>query len=291
MLEACYVALRWVHFSALMVVLGGAICSALLAPTGLRRMINRRLSPLWLAATLCALASSLLLWAVQGGLMAGGWGDVISPATWILLLGSTFGAVWLWQIILALVTLLVYLLRPYRFPPLLLLLSCGQLLLLSGVGHGALHEGALGVIGRISYGLHLLAAGWWVGGLLPLLICMHLATRPRWHHYAVLAMMRFSRYGHLAVAGVIVTGVVNGLLILGPGWPALNGYVQLLLIKTALVGVMVLLAVFNRYWLVPRFSLQGERAIRQFIVVTRIELLLSVAVLALVSLFATWDPF
>ena len=54
----------------------------------------------------------------------------------------------------------------------------------------------------------------WVGGLLPLLFCMRLA-KGRWQNAAIYTMMRFSRVGHYAVAGVLLTGVVNALLILG----------------------------------------------------------------------------
>jgi putative copper resistance protein D len=38
--------------------------------------------------------------------------------------------------------------------------------------------------------------------------CMRL-SQARWRDHAVMAMMRFSRYGHVAVAGVLATGIIN----------------------------------------------------------------------------------
>ncbi len=55
-------------------------------------------------------------------------------------------------------------------------------------------------------------------------------------------MMRFSRVGHYAVAGVLLTGTINSLLILGVHIPWQAGYVQLLLFKCALVALMVAIA-------------------------------------------------
>lgn len=73
-------------------------------------------------------------------------------------------------------------------------------------------------------------------------------------------MMRFSRVGHYAVAGVLLTGTINSLLILGVHIPWQAGYVQLLLFKCALVALMVAIALANRYFLVPRFRPDSGRA-------------------------------
>ena len=251
----------------------------------------RRLSALWLpATTLCAL-SAVLLWAMQGGLMGDGWKDVFSPAIWLLLLQSHFGSVWIWQIIFAVVALAVALINPRHLSPLLLIFAVGQVLFLGQTGHAALQDGIAGLCSQLSHSLHLLAAGWWAGGLIPLLVCMKLANRERWRKPATVAMMRFSRYGHLAVILIIVTGISNMLLITGFHWPQNSDYRRLLLLKTALVMVMVALALINRYILVPRFARQDSQATRLFITLTQAEILLSAIVLALVSLFATWDPF
>ncbi len=172
----------------------------------------------------------------------------------------------------------------------LLGLFCVQLVLLAGVGHGAMYEGLTGALQRLCYALHVLCAAWWFGGLVPLLILMRVAKDAPWRADAITAMMRFSRYGHVAVAGVIATGIINSILILGMVWPFESGYVRMLAFKIALVAVMVAIALINRYVLVPKFSRQAT-AQRRFILMTKLEVALGALVLLSVSLFATWEPF
>ncbi|SQC92822.1 Inner membrane protein YebZ [Cedecea neteri] len=158
------------------------------------------------------------------------------------------------------VTLVVVFIAPRAMPGLLLLLASAQLIMLAGVGHAAMHDGALGAFpedqsrdssserGLVGGGdccLCWFACPWRISraGVLP----------------AITAMMRFSRYGHLAVAAVLVTGVVNSLLILGWTLPLESGYFRLLALKVGLVLVMVTLALINRYILVPRFDAVQSR--------------------------------
>lgn len=127
----------------------------------------------------------------------------------------------------------------------------------------AMHEGLTGALQRIGYALHVLCAAWWFGGLVPLLMLMRMAKEVTWCADAITAMMRFSRYGHIAVAGVIATGIVNSVFILGISWPLHSGYVRLLALKIALVAVMVAIALINRYVLVPNAARRGDRADRR----------------------------
>ncbi|MCT4702280.1 copper homeostasis membrane protein CopD [Enterobacteriaceae bacterium H20N1] len=291
MLSALYITLRFVHFAALMVLLGSTVCSVLLAPQPFKPVLSLRLAKQWRPAIWLSLISAILLLGAQAGLMGSGWADTVNPQVWFAVLGTRFGSVWLWQISLGVITVVVFLLKPRALQSVLLILAAAQLILLAGVGHAAMREGLPGGIQRLNHAIHLLSAAWWAGGLLPLLMCMRMAHKPRWRHAAITAMMRFSRYGHLAVAAVIVTGVVNSLMILGWSLPLESRYVQLLLLKVALVAVMVTIALFNRYVLVPRFTGAATPAQQRFIQLTWLEVVLSVAVLLAVSAFATWEPF
>lgn len=273
-----------------MVLLGSAISCSLLAPQAVKPALIRRLkwlshSAVWLAAT-----SAVLLLCAQAGLMGNGWQDAINPQVWLAVLGTRFGSLWLWQIVFGAVTVAVLLLKPRTQQPVLLILAAAQLILLAGVGHATMREGFVGGLQRLNHAIHLLSAGWWVGGLLPLLVCMRMARRPRWRAAAITAMMRFSRYGHLAVAAVLLSGLINSLMIFGWSLPAESNYLRLLLVKVVLVAVMVIVALYNRYFLVPRFN-SGSTAIKQFIQLTWLEVILSVAVLLAVSIFATWEPY
>ncbi|MBY6355009.1 MAG: copper homeostasis membrane protein CopD [Enterobacter sichuanensis] len=289
MLSLIYIGLRFIHFGALMLVFGNALYSVWFAPSSLQRLMSRRFQAQQKVASLISLAAALLMFMLQGGLMGSGWGDVFAPQVWQSVLGTQFGSVWLWQIILAAIAVGAAWLAPLKGSR-LLLLAMGQLILLAGVGHAAMLEGAMGALQRLNHVVHLICAATWLGGLLPLLFCMRLA-KGRWQTAAIYTMMRFSRVGHYAVAGVLLTGVVNALMILGLQIPWQAGYVQLLLFKCALVALMVVIALANRYFLVPRFRPETGRAQQIFIRMTQAEVVLGALVLATVSLFATWEPF
>jgi len=290
MLSACYIALRFIHFTSLMLLFGCTTYSLFLAPGRFQEVLVRRLQVVWRPAINVSLISACLMLCVQAGLMGDGWLDVINPSIWLAVLGTQFGGIWTWLLLLALASAVVLGVRPREMQQYLLLLTCLQLVLLAGVGHSTLHSGGAGVFHRINHAIHLLSASFWVGGLLPLLVCMFLARTATWCDSAIESMMRFSRYGHLAVAAVIVSGIINSLLILGWNISLESNYFRLLLLKIVLVGVMVVLALINRYWLVPKFN-HSALAKQQFIRLTWLEVILSAVVLLLVSLFATQEPF
>ncbi|WP_312278036.1 copper homeostasis membrane protein CopD [Kosakonia cowanii] len=289
MLSSLFVGLRFIHFAALMLLFGSALFSAWLAPRDLRWTLTQHFLPLQRVCLILTALSALLLYAVQGGMMAGGWPEVWQPAIWRAVAGTQAGSLLGWQIILALLTLFAGLLQPAQQRKLLLLTAL-QFLLAAGLGHAAMREGLPGVLQHINHALHLLCGAMWLGGLLPVLFCMQL-TREGSHPAAIGAMMRFSRCGHVAVAGVILTGMVNAVLIQGLALPWQSAWGRMLLLKCALVALMVAIALVNRYVLVPRLSLVDNGARQRFITLTRAELIIGALVLAAVSLFATWEPF
>lgn len=289
MLAALYIALRFVHFGSLMVAFGCVLYGAWWAPATLRRLLMQRFYPLLRYLLLISALSALLMLMAQGGLMGEGWPDVWQPAIWQAVAGTRFGSVWVWQILLAWVTLIVVWLKPRHPARLLLVLLCGQVLLLAGVGHAAMSEGGLGALQRTNHAVHLFCVAGWFGGLLPFIYCLRL-LQGRWRQAAIGAMMRFSRYGHLAVAGTIASGVVNTLLIQG-GLFSDSPWGRALLIKCALVAGMVAIALVNRYVLVPRMSMDEARAEQLILRTTQVEMALGALALLAVSLFATWEPY
>ncbi|KNC89517.1 copper homeostasis membrane protein CopD [Trabulsiella odontotermitis] len=289
MLASFWVALRFIHFATVMVAFGGALYSGWWAPDRLRPLLARRFQQVMRIALAVSAVSTALMLMVQGGLMAGGWADVLLPDVWFGVLGTRFGNLWLWQIVLAWLSLIIFLLRPERSMRLMLYLLGFQLILLAGVGHAAMREGLPGVLQRLNHAVHLICASAWFGGLLPFIYCLRLA-RGQWRQPAIDTMMRFSRYGHLAVAGVILTGIINAWLIQGT-LISDSAYGDMLLAKCALVALMVVIALVNRYVLVPRLSTNGGQAQQWFIRTTQAEVVLGALVLLAVSLFATWEPF
>lgn len=286
MLAFCYVGLRFIHFLALMLIFGSAAFAHWLADPAIRATLQRRFRSMQRGALALAFFCALLMFAVQGGMMGNGWHDVWQPDIWLAVSETQFGSVWLWQIIIALATLLLAFMHQQGR----LLLVTAQLLLLANTGHAAMHDGVTGLFARINYAVHLLCAAAWFGGLLPVLYCMRLVNA---HHrmQAIGSLMRFSRYGHLAVAGVLISGIINALLIQGVTLPWQSLYGRLLLVKCALVLLMVAIALINRYVLVPRFRIHEAKSRAVFIRMTQAEVVLGIVVLATVSLFATLEPF
>lgn len=289
MLSGIYVSLRFIHFISLIVAFGCVLYGAWWAPVTLRRLMMQRFYPLLRYLLSASALSALLMLVVQGGLMGNGWPDVWQPTIWLAVARTQFGGVWIGQILLAVVTLALVWVKPRRAGHMLLVLLCAQLLLLAGVGHAAMNEGWLGIVQRTNHAVHLFCVASWFGGLLPFIYCLRL-VHGRWRQAAIYTMMRFSRYGHLAVAGTFASGVVNALLIQG-GLISATPWGRMLLFKCALVAAMVAIALVNRYVLVPRMSAGGTRAELLMVRTTQIEIALGALVLFSVSLFATWEPY
>jgi putative copper resistance protein D len=119
------------------------------------------------------------------------------------------------------------------------------------LGHAAGAAGAGGTADRLALGVHLLAAGAWVGALPALWV---LAGRLGAADLAKV-LRHFSRYGMALVAIVVLTGLFSAWRRTG-AWSALveTGYGQLLLLKIALVGLMGVAALLNRNAHTPRLS-------------------------------------
>jgi putative copper export protein/mono/diheme cytochrome c family protein len=127
---------------------------------------------------------------------------------------------------------------------------------LAWAGHGAATEDVpFDAIHLPADVLHLLAAGAWIGGLLPLVILLRQAWRdssPQAVAVARAATLRFSVLGISSVGMLLVTGVVNTWFLAG-SVPALLGtlYGQLLLVKIALFAAMIAVASVNQGQLLP----------------------------------------
>jgi putative copper resistance protein D len=290
-LATLFVLCRFVHFAAVMLMFGSSLFTALLSPQRLSPYLTRDVRPLLVSCTWLAGLSAVALLAIQAGQMGDGWADTWRLDVWWAVLGTTFGEVWRWHLGISLLALLSLWLAEPRRTQLLALLSTLLLVSMAFIGHAAMHEGALGALHRFNHALHLLAAGYWFGSLLPLLVCLRYLAQPQSRSDAVTTLIRFSRWGHLAVALVVLTGVINGLIILG-NWPldVDSPYQRLLLLKTALVALMVMVALANRYAIVPAMSSMPQLAQRGLVLACWIEVGLGAGVLLLVSLFATYAP-
>ncbi|MCW6568101.1 copper homeostasis membrane protein CopD [Yersinia ruckeri] len=291
-LATLFILCRFVHFMAVMLMFGISIFTAILAPSKFSLILGKRLKPLLIFSTLVGAISAIGLLAIQAGAMGDGWADTYQFSTWILVLGTAFGQIWQWHMALSLLSVLLLLFWEKNwFSPSMVVCSALLLASLAFIGHAAMHDGIIGWIHQSNQILHLLSAGYWFGSLLPLLFCLPY-TRSRQHKPAAIeTLISFSSWGHLAVVLVVVTGVINSVIILG-GWPDdfTSNYQRLLWCKIVVVALMIIIAVINRYRVVPAIRVIPERSHYWLVMNAWLEMVLGAAVLLLVSIFATLVP-
>ena len=301
--------LRWVHLVA-GVELVGVFVAVLLAgradkPTARAWEARLLRAARWLAAL--ALASGVAVLAHHVARVAGRAGAALEPGAWLTVLTETrFGTVWLVRhAVLALVAVLLLLREEERsradrlaFRGQAALLAAGGLAAAAWAGHAASADALLRVPAAVIDALHLIAAGAWLGALLPLALLLRAAaaeagadSRP----YAVLAVRRFSAVALAAMAVLVVTGAAGAWLQLGDvaglvGTP----YGWLLLVKLALLLPVLVLAAVNRRRLVPRLggpaATVGRPAMARLARQVVAECGLGLAMLAVVSVLSATPP-
>ena len=216
------------------------------------------LRPWLVASSLLGLLFSGVALVLLAAAMAGApaW-PIDREAIGMLLTGSAMGTAWEARMVALIVAVIAALIAAGRTAPLgLVALAAGlALATLAWTGHGAMDEGATGWVHLVADILHLLAAGTWVGALLGLTL---LVVRPAVRvDVAHLRLTHGALHGFGLVGTIVVTGLVNGWLLVGTGnLPRLltTLYGQLLLAKLALFGTMLGLASLNRFRLTPAFE-------------------------------------
>ncbi|PYM09114.1 MAG: hypothetical protein DMD82_00960 [Candidatus Rokuibacteriota bacterium] len=299
---------RWAHLAS-SVVLAGTFVLLLLAGRAARPTAQRWERDALALARICVLAAlvaGLGALAVQTALLEGRAQAALDPQAIGRVLGATrFGSVWIVrQGLLAL--LAAFLLLPVSAVSgadhMALRLHCALLGVLAlGVTSWAGHAGAVEPAPLLAAhvdGLHLVAVAAWIGGLLPLARLLGMAGRAEGadaRPFAVLAARRFSALALACVIVIVATGAWNAWNQVG-GIPALVGtpYGRLLILKLALLGPILLLAAINRRRLIPALAgdaeTVGRPAMLRLRASVRIEMLLALAMLALVAWMAVTPP-
>ncbi|MEX9608917.1 copper homeostasis membrane protein CopD [Providencia manganoxydans] len=295
-LEAFYVVIRFSHFIAAMLMCGMSIFAVILSSGAFSQVLQRILNRGIVFSAVITAVTAFCWMSAQAGLMGNGWQDAVDLETWLNVLQTSFGQIWRWELIFSIITLgVIFISRQEIRLYSLLILSIVLLGLHALIGHAAMHDGVIGNLHRLNQFIHLISSAYWFGGLWPFLICIQF-LRDKKELAAGLdkqifaSLIRFSRVGHIAVAMVLITGVISAMTLL-PQWPfAYNNseYQSWLWLKIVLVIGMVILALVNRYVLVPKIQQKGR--LQYLIINSWIELLLgSIAILA-VAVFATYQP-
>jgi copper resistance protein D len=267
MIDLGLIVARFLHYVAVTTLAGVSFFPLYAYPHGLGRQpiaLALRMRTVLFVAANVALASGILWFVFTVANMSGTWDGVLDQETLSTVLGDTsFGSVWIARLVLSIAAIVVIWNRfdaksGLRRDVIAPVLAAALLMSLAGVGHSQVEEGIAGMVHVVSDAAHLLAAGAWLGGLVPLALILVVHHRDREitrEQDLDQVLMRFSGMGYVAVATLIGSGLVNSWYLVGTVTGLLTTqYGQLLLAKLALFAGMLLLAVVNRFWLVPSMS-------------------------------------
>ena len=265
------------------------------------------------AAVVLVLSGLASLWAVAAGMSDTSLSESLSTDTLGTVVFQTqFGAVCQWQLgLLAIFLLTLGKLSWNRWlfqrgvSPLEILggmLAAALVVSTAWTGHAAATGGPEFWWRILADSIHLLTASIWPTGLLPFALFLGCARKiddlPRLRPVLV-AVRRFSNVSLVTVSLLALTGMINSTFMVG-SFHALvtTNYGRLLSLKLFVFFLMLTIAAWNRYRLVPLLfgdaatparkpALARLRPLHVFVV---IELGLAVAVIAIVSILGTTPP-
>ena len=272
------------------ILLWGA-CSYLFAcvPSTLSSAIIEQMRTVFRVAASILLLAITVAFPVQSAFVRDGWVDAANLSSMNgVLFETSIGPVWFAHALLSLAIILTAMLSAARIGPLALFsglfLSChdffGHAVRLQGMASWALH---------LSYLLHVLAAAAWLGALVRFIAILRKAGS-HLQNDSALAMRNFSTVGHYVVGCIVFTGLLNAWLIHGRLWPVIwsSLYDHLLTAKVLVVLSMVIVAVCNRYIIVPKLK-HEPRAARALFWLGCTGVVLGRVGFVLVNVFSTLD--
>jgi copper transport protein len=287
-----FTAVRFFSFALVLLCAGGTALLALALGAAGDRLRGRLLGTIaGLAVALCIV--SLFGIVLQGAsAQAFGLGQAFRWSVVDPVLDTRFGQVWLARAGVALLLAgAVLWLRRGRGPDWLLdaalVLCVGLVLSPAASGHASV-GGAAAFVADV---VHVQAAAVWVGGLAFLGLALLLAGDGRWT-LARSAVPRFSTMAVVAVAALLVAGVVNGYLEVR-SWSGLwnTTFGNLVLVKAGLVLPLLALGLYNNRVSVPRLKAGADSASgRRFLYSVGGELAIMVAIVAVTSVLVGEPP-
>jgi len=311
------VAVRFVHLTASILVLGVFSFVCLVARPAADRAgarapfehWQRRLWRIVAAALVAIVISGIAALVLQAAAMSGRTiADVFVSDALGAAFSTQYGRVWLVRqaLLLALAGVCIPLLQSRQPPRAIVYLGFALAALALGAmafaGHAAANEGATLVLQVGADVLHLLAAGVWLGALLPLALLLAWVRRSdtAWAGaVAQAATRRFSWLGIACVATLIVAGLTNAWNLVGSIAPLVGtAYGRLLLLKVALLLPLLLFAAMNLLYLRPQL-LRSPPRMQSFVFGglltalqrnTVVEVIFGVAILSIVALLGVTPP-
>ena len=297
------VAARFVHFASVTLLAGTTLFrlyAGLDAAPGVDSEIRLAFDT-WLRRVVLFAAAGALLSAIAWAdslavSMGGGWEHALNPETFAAVLFDTaFGRVWVWRLALAALVIVLAVVPPPggRLPWVLItLLAVALVASIAGVTHAAMHVGGAGALHQAADAVHLICSAFWLGGLAALGFVLWSGRRDRhWISFARFALPRFSRAGTIAISLLLLTGIINAVFLASLKSLFTTAYGLVLMGKICLFSAMVVLALINRWILLPRLLAQRNAAsVTALFCNVGVEQALGIAVLVLVSILGMLPP-
>lgn len=293
-MDLALVIVRFIHYAALMLVFGGLVYVRILSRADLGQRIYRQLGSIWRISVLIVVLSGIPWLMLATASMGDGIADALSLNMLATVAFDTaFGRILSGHLVISGVLFLWLAVDQRRGASLpswwAVVAAFASLVSLAPTGHAMMPEGTEQLASIASQALHLGSGGYWIGCLAPVVITLRMMDRDAMHE-AVAALTRFSRLGHGAVALVTMSGLAN-LWFASDHRPMvlIEPYAALFLAKVIVVAGMVVLAIYNRYWLVPRIR-RDPTALPRMQRLTIGIFALGLAAIGLVSIFGMVSP-
>jgi len=175
---------------------------------------------------------------------------------------------------------------PARSPRMRAYVTGALLVSLAFVGHAATIGGIAGGVRVFVMALHLLFAGAWLGGLLPLIIALRTPGAQTERLLRAFGKMALGAVAALATTGLIVAAIVVSLA----GGPPGPTYLTAFAVKLALVLGLGAVASVNRWALTPLAAGDPAKAARALYWTLALEQTLALALLVTVAQLGLLDP-
>jgi copper resistance protein D len=283
-------AVRWVHLWCLLALFGAALFAVYdAAPAGRAAALGK--IKVWLAGL--ALASGVGLPVLMLVDMTEEIASLVSASDWhAFFLATGFGRIWLLRLA-ALGLLLLWANNRGGSPRHGEAALSGALLVsLAWVGHAGAGIGADAYAGTFAYGCHVLAAGAWLGGLVPLSLALADARAGGNRQRLCASLTNFSRLGQAAVLLILASGIVSaGLNMHGFADFGRTPYSRVLLGKIALFALIIAIASANRWIFLQRLRRQADDGpIQSLSRTVAAEHLIGLALVALAAALSSLPP-
>ncbi|MBS0470766.1 MAG: CopD family protein [Proteobacteria bacterium] len=272
---------RALHFASLMTAFGAAALLALAAPLDVD---GARLRRALISCAIVATATAILWLGFVTQEIAG---SALPGAMAAVATKSFYGEVFLVRLVLLLgLCTAMTRAKAYGLKALLAGLALAALGLTSHAA--AAGDAAYALPRAINDALHLLTAGFWLGGLV--VLATEVLATPRDGARVIGLLRLFSRYGTSAVGVLLLSGTLNAIAILDVAMAWSDSYVTLLAIKIVLAGLMVALALTNRFGVLPGLE-HGEAEAAETIPLTVVaELSCAVLIVLIVGFLGQMPP-